>query len=963
MNNSPIISVIGWYTGLATLLLCPIAQSQTIPNPSFEANTFTVFPGYISENGEISGWSTDSPGATGLNPAGGQLFFADNGAIPEGANVAFIAGGSTLSTTITGLTAGTTYKVILQVNATTEQTPSLRITVDSTDILAPAVYPVGGTAPYEYIAFEFAATADTARLGLVNDATSDQTLLVDHLTIAESSGRWTTAAWTDDATSGVDPQYIYTHAYSFGTGNTAIINGVPFTGVPGANPAVTGEFSTARFGNVFNNDANNVTGGSAVLATDFIYSGANVNSGEYQSITLEGLTPATEYEATLYSVGWESPSPAFRWATFSVGEDRLTQNQDQFDDNNGIRFSYRYTAGPEGTAVINIAPINPVNVSIHIYGFSNREVVSRNIAPDITIQPTGTIVSEGLPVDFTVSATGFPSPTYQWRLNGEDILGATTNTYSLAQVGPEHAGTYDVVIANALGSVTSDAVRLVVGLPLVNASFEVDSFLSWPGYSGDNPGNANTPPGFNVPITGWLQSAPENSGINPISNGESPFADNGRIPHGRQVAFLQSFDTPNTLSGTVEGLTVGSQYYLHYYENSRAATANPTLEVTLGTVASVPVHPVPSGSYVGVSTDVFTTPATSLELVFTKDSPEGTDTTALIDNIAIVPVPSGTAPFITRNPVATAAYVGDDVTFSAQVLGSLPLGYQWLKDGVALAGATSPTLILSEVQTTAAGDYSLQASNAAGTNTTPVVHLTVNQRIPGLFNTGVDDNHVALPDGEIDQHYLLVVNPHIESTDAIVQDSTVFPISDGTWLRDTAISKWIGPEFNTVAGAVGLYTYRTFIDLTGRDPRSVSILGRWATDNAGRDILVNGVSTGNPQSPAFNAYTAFSIYGTNVTFTAGANTLDFIVENVDAIGYTGLRVEILQSNSLPAGSEAILQISLSGDSVTLSWTGASAEQQLQSAPALSGPWTDVTGATSPFTTPTTASTLYYRLGQ
>jgi hypothetical protein len=242
----------------------------------------------------------------------------------------------------------------------------------------------------------------------------------------------------------------------------------------------------------------------------------------------------------------------------------------------------------------------------------------------------------------------------------------------------------------------------------------------------------------------------------------------------------------------------------------------------------------------------------------------------------------------------------------------------------------------------------------------------VNQAVPGLFNTGVDNNGVALDDAAVDPHYQIVVNPDVASTDAIVEDSTVFPIVAGPWVANTAISKWIGPELNTSAGAVGLYTYRTIINLTNRDPKSVVILGRWAVDNAGRDIQVNGVSTGNPQSPGFDGYTSFAIYGTNTTFLAGTNALDFIVENVDAIGYTGLRVEILQSNALPAGSNPVgptLQIAANGNSLTISWTGTAAGQKLQSASNVTGPWNEVPGATNPFTTTATGTRMFFRVAQ
>jgi hypothetical protein len=291
------------------LLLCQSAPAQTIPNAGFEANTFATAPGYISDNSAITGWTASVDTGAGLNPAGGSSDFADNGAVPEGNNVAFITGGTSLSTTITGLTSGRTYRVTLRANATTNQVPTLRALIDSNEVLALSVYTVGETRPYTYIAFEFAATGSTANLEILNDAFSDQTLLIDDVRVAESSGRWSVDAWTGDADSGVDSSFVYTHAYNFGSSGGAVINGVPFTGVAGANPRVPDKFSTVQFGNVFNGDVNNITGGSSALARDFIYNGANVVSGTYQSITLTNLTPGAEYVLTVTPpAGKTSPS-------------------------------------------------------------------------------------------------------------------------------------------------------------------------------------------------------------------------------------------------------------------------------------------------------------------------------------------------------------------------------------------------------------------------------------------------------------------------------------------------------------------------------------------------------------------------------------------------------------------------------------------------------------------------------
>src|SRR5215468_5963896 len=129
--------------------------------------------------------------------------------------------------------------------------------------------------------------------------------------------------------------------------------------------------------------------------------------------------------------------------------------------------------------------------------------------------------------------------------------------------------------------------------------------------------------------------------------------------------------------------------------------------------------------------------------------------------------------------------------------------------------------------------------------------------IPGLFHSGLNDAGAPLADGAIDPHYKLIVNPDTGSSNALVEDSTAFPIVAGPWLPNTFISKWIGPRLNTSASAVGLFTYRTSIDLTGLDPTTTRIIGRWAADNTGNDILVNGISTSNAPSPGFSSYMPF----------------------------------------------------------------------------------------------------------
>ena len=80
----------------------------------------------------------------------------------------------------------------------------------------------------------------------------------------------------------------------------------------------------------------------------------------------------------------------------------------------------------------------------------------------ISTQPQSQSATVGTAVQFSVTATGVPAPSYQWRFNGTPISGATAATLSLTSVSAANAGDYTVVATNDLGSATSSAATLTV---------------------------------------------------------------------------------------------------------------------------------------------------------------------------------------------------------------------------------------------------------------------------------------------------------------------------------------------------------------------------------------------------------------------------------------------------------------------------------------------------------------------
>jgi hypothetical protein len=85
--------------------------------------------------------------------------------------------------------------------------------------------------------------------------------------------------------------------------------------------------------------------------------------------------------------------------------------------------------------------------------------VTHVFGPIILQQPEGLIVKPGSPAMISVAADGL-DPQYQWRLNGEDIPGATNATLVIEQTQPAHAGTYDVLITDSTGEILSSSVVL-----------------------------------------------------------------------------------------------------------------------------------------------------------------------------------------------------------------------------------------------------------------------------------------------------------------------------------------------------------------------------------------------------------------------------------------------------------------------------------------------------------------------
>ncbi len=92
-------------------------------------------------------------------------------------------------------------------------------------------------------------------------------------------------------------------------------------------------------------------------------------------------------------------------------------------------------------------------------------IAAGTTVPVVALPPRSQAVAAGGSATFTVSATGTPTPTVQWTLNGAILAGATGATLVVTNVQPANAGLYRAVATNSAGAVESAAAVLGISNP------------------------------------------------------------------------------------------------------------------------------------------------------------------------------------------------------------------------------------------------------------------------------------------------------------------------------------------------------------------------------------------------------------------------------------------------------------------------------------------------------------------
>ena len=86
-----------------------------------------------------------------------------------------------------------------------------------------------------------------------------------------------------------------------------------------------------------------------------------------------------------------------------------------------------------------------------------------DVGPTLVLEPATQALCFGDELALEVVALGAGDLTYQWQLDGDDIVSATAPTLNLGAFGEQHVGTFTVVVADDCGEVTSREAEISVG--------------------------------------------------------------------------------------------------------------------------------------------------------------------------------------------------------------------------------------------------------------------------------------------------------------------------------------------------------------------------------------------------------------------------------------------------------------------------------------------------------------------
>ncbi|MBX2903562.1 MAG: immunoglobulin domain-containing protein [Chitinophagales bacterium] len=351
---------------------------------------------------------------------------------------------------------------------------------------------------------------------------------------------------------------------------------------------------------------------------------------------------------------------------------------------------------------------------------SNAAVVTVNDTITITQQPQGSTVCEGSALSISVSATG-ASLTYQWKLNGIDIPGATSASYSTANALSAMSGSYTVAIGSSCGNKTSNAATIVVN--------PTTAITTQPVTQTACVGSSVT---FSVVATGanlTYQWKKNNVNISGATSASYNIASAAAGDAGSYTVVVSG--TCGSVTSSAATLTIVASASISQQPTNQTVCSGGTLTFSVvGTGGNNTTYQWWQNGIAisGATSATYTvSPATTVlngSMFWVVISGSCGSVTS---NSVSVTVNTATA--ITQQPQANVSVcVGSTLSLNVAVAGS-SVTYQWKKNGSNLPGATSATYSAPVTSTAQAGNYTVAIGSACGSLNSDTAVVVVNDTV------------------------------------------------------------------------------------------------------------------------------------------------------------------------------------------------------------------------------------------
>ena len=349
--------------------------------------------------------------------------------------------------------------------------------------------------------------------------------------------------------------------------------------------------------------------------------------------------------------------------------------------------------------------------------------------PSIKTQPASVNLPEGASATFTVAADGSAPLSYQWRKNGTNIDGATAATFTLPAVtAADNGAQFTVVVSNAAGSVTSSVATLTTTAPIAPSITTQPAATSVVA-----PATAS----FTVAATGTAPLAYQwrRNGVNIGGASDAAYTTPATTPADAGAIYsviisnaagqATSDDAVLTVTASIVAPAITTQPVDAMVNAGQIASFSVVATGTAPLAYQWRRNGVSIGGATGAS---YSTPATAdadngarFSVAVSNAAPTG----ATSAEVTLTVTPAVIAPAITGQPVSVSVTEGMTATFTVSTTGTSPT-YQWRKNGVPIAGATSASYTTpATVGADNGALFSVVVSNAAATVISNNATLTV----------------------------------------------------------------------------------------------------------------------------------------------------------------------------------------------------------------------------------------------